>query len=148
MAIWQYKLFAIPEEELKSYFNNIDNIPIEAFDNIEWWKYRTYKSVNFNSFKELSFQESWSKDIKQLGDINSDCVEIFVQEEKIIEISIRIDLRKNYKSMIEYICEFGQNNHLCFLNGEFKLISSIPEVINQDISDYKIFEEFTKKLDS
>lgn len=146
MAIWQYKLFAIPEEELKSYFNNIDNISIEAFDNIEWWKYRPYKSINFNSLK-LPFQESWSKDIKQLGDISSDCIETFVQEEKIIEISIRIDLRKNYKPMVEYICEFAQDNSLCFLNDKFKLISSIPQVINQDISNHKIFEEFTNKLD-
>lgn len=147
MAIWQYKLFAIPEEEKKSYFKNIDVIPIEAFDNIEWWKYRSYNSVDFNSFKELPSRESWSKDIRQLGDINSDCVETFVQEEKIMEISIRIDLRKNYEPMVEYVCNFGQDNLLCFLNGEYKLISPIPELINQDISDYKIFEEFTKKLD-
>ena len=147
MAIWQYKLFAIPEEELKSYFNDIGNISIEAFDNIEWWKYRTCKSVDFNSFKELPIQESWSKDIKQLGDIDSDCVETIVQEEKIIEIANRIDLRKNYKLMVEYICEFGKHNHLCFLNVEFKVLFSTPEAICKDIRDYKVFEEFKKKLD-
>lgn len=147
MAIWQYMIFAIPEEELESYFKNVDFIPNVAFNNIEWWKYRTYKSVNFNSFKELTFQESWSKNIKQLGHIDSDCVEVFVQGEEITEIAIRIDLRKNYKPMVNYICEFGQDNHLCFLNNDFKLLFSLPEVIHQDINDYRLFDEFTKKLD-
>lgn len=40
MAIWQYQLFLVPEEEMTSYFGDEESITLSDFDEIEWWKYR------------------------------------------------------------------------------------------------------------
>lgn len=142
MAIWQYKLFAVPSEEFRSYFNETDIISIEAFDHIEWWRYLTYKSINFNSLRDLPLSESWSKDIILLGDVNSNCVEILIDGEKLIEVSLRIDLRTKYKVMIESVCAFAEDNGLLFLNENLKRIFPFPEIISRDIDNHGAFKGF------
>jgi hypothetical protein len=146
MAIWQYKLFAIPEEEYESYFKNNNFILIEGFDNIEWWKYREYESIDFSSFNALSLCESWTKEIIMLGNIDSDCVEVLMDKNKVQEISIRVDLKKDYGGMVNSICKFGNDNNLCFLNVKLKVLFPERQIINQDIIDNNTFGEFIAKI--
>lgn len=146
MAIWQYKLFAIPEEEFDTYFKNKKFISAEDFNGIEWWIYRTYKSIDFNSFGNLSLSESWTKKIIMFGDIDSDCVEVLVEGEELCEIAIRVDLRKNYEGMLTSICKFGQDNNLYFLNDRFKVLFPKLQLINQDITDNDAFAEFIARI--
>lgn len=146
MAIWQYKLFVLPEEEVSSYFSSETSITDEALNEIEWWKYRQSEIICFDSIKELlSPKKSWSNSIILFGDVDSSCLEVLIESEKIVEVSIRIDLRANYRNIIVAICEFCQQNSLMLLNYRLELLAPNTAILEEDIIKYKTFNEFIKQ---
>lgn len=146
MAIWQYKLFVLPEEEVSSYFSSETSITDEALNEIEWWKYRQSEIICFDSIKELlSPKKSWSNSIILFGDVDSSCLEVLIESEKIVEVSIRIDLRANYRNIIVGICEFCQQNSLMLLNYRLELLAPNAAILEEDIIKYKTFNEFIKQ---
>ncbi|TKC12039.1 hypothetical protein FA048_00015 [Pedobacter polaris] len=146
MAIWQYRLFVIPEEEINSYFLNEDYLSEDAFNEIDWWKYKRIDEISLGDLISLLAEsKSWSNNIYQLGNIESDCLEILFNKQKILEISIRVDLRNNYNSLIEAICKFGRRNALIFLNYNLKLLSPDEIILKEDISNYNLFDDFITK---
>lgn len=147
MAIWQYQIFIVPEEEINSYFEKDGIISSDALNEINWWKYRQLDITSFDVFKVLfSIRESWTKDIILFGDEGSSCIEILMEEGRIIEISARIDLRYNYKQFVTILCEFAQKNNCTFLNNDLKIISTNTQLIEQDIENYTVYKSFFDKL--
>ncbi len=97
MAIWQYKLFILPKEEVISYFENQRTIGEDDFNEIEWWKYRQLTADNFNSLvAQLPQNISWSRDIILFGNTDSNCVELLYENNIAVEVSGRIDLRYDH----------------------------------------------------
>lgn len=147
MAIWQYHMFLIPEEEASSYYPKDNFVPRQALDEIEWWKYRQLGIDSFEAFKDLLSQnKSWSNDIILFGDESSDCIELVVEENKIVEISIRVDLRKKYSLFINTLCEFAQKHKCLILSGELKIIAPNEIAINQDIKSNPAYADFLNLL--
>ncbi len=151
MAIWQHKLFLLPKEELESYFGNSaePNINMTDFDNIDWWKYREINIEAFSVFSNvLKKEDSWSKNIIQYGNLDSTCIELILENSKIVEASTRIDLRKNNETFIKILMSFALNNDLVFLSCKKKLNivypneHNIKEEIKESIVDYDTFLDF------
>ena len=92
MAIWQVALH---------YVKNGDNIDYSS-------------SAFLSSFKKIEefFPEtkSWSKTIKQYGELDSTCIEMDIDESD--EISIRIDLRSISKEQLQALVDFAVANGL------------------------------------
>lgn len=60
--------------------------------------------------KVLPKTKSWSNNIIQFGDLDSTCIEIYLDDDN--EISVRIDLRNCGRKEIESILEFATENNL------------------------------------
>ena len=107
MAIWQYQLFIIPKEEINSYFENSEYIEKAALDEINWWKFRAFEKVEFESFRKvLKQKKSWSQEILLFGEEESNCFEVLFKSNKIIEVLARIDLRTDYYCFLDNLCAF------------------------------------------
>ncbi|WP_421829162.1 hypothetical protein [Larkinella sp.] len=147
MAIWQYQLFVIPGEEINSYFGDNLFIDNNALNEINWWKYRQLTINNFNIFKSfLPLKQSWSSDIILFGDESSNCIELLMDNNIIVEISIRIDVRNNYKEFVLALCDFSQKYGCVLLNDTLKILSPIAELIEQDIIIHPLYKSFLDKL--
>ena len=59
MAIWQYKIYALPAEEYNTFFAGKQQINEDAFDEIKWWKYRKPKKIG-ERFPYLPLTKSWN----------------------------------------------------------------------------------------
>lgn len=147
MAIWQYQLFLLPKEEIKSYFKNDLFISEDDLNEIDWWKYSELKPMDFSVFSKILPQsKSWSDDITIYGNVDSDCIEVIVENNKIKEVSIRIDLRYSNKQLIADLCKFSEQYSCVFLNIYFKIINPIQELIEDDINQYPVYKSFINKL--
>lgn len=143
MAIWQYQIYMIPEEEISSYFKNDKFISYDDFNEIKWWKYRQLNIKSFDLFTDLlPKKDSWSDDIILFGDESSNCIEILKEQDLIIEISIRIDLRLDCKKIINLLCEFTINNNCMFLNDKLEVLHPNVESIKSSIASYPVYKTF------
>ncbi|MNK04939.1 hypothetical protein D3C87_228130 [compost metagenome] len=147
MAIWQYQLFFVPEEEIGSSFSKTDSIRIQDFDGIDWWKYRQLEISQFDMFESiLPRQKSWSDNVIIFGDEANDCVVLLKEKNKIIEISARIDLRNNFDVFLNYLCNTASENNCVFLNDNLKILYPSYKTIKYDIENYDRYKSFLDKL--
>lgn len=147
MAIWQYQIYIVPEEEVDSYFKNENSISYDDLSEIKWWKYRQLKIDSFNTFiKLLPRKDSWSREIILFGDESSNCIEVLLEENLIIEISIRVDLRLDYKGFINLLCEYALSNKCMFLNDKLEILYPNLKLLENDIMNYPRYKAFLDKL--
>lgn len=117
MAIWQHKIFIVPSEEIESYFGKNTIITMYDFENIDWWKYKKINVQDFLIFNNvLEEKKSWTKDIIQYGHLDSTCLEIIIENSKVVEVSTRIDLRKDNQLFFNELIYFALKNNLLFLS--------------------------------
>lgn len=87
MAIWQYQIFIVPEEEVNSYFKGFICITEEALNEINWWKYRQFDIESFVVFKTiLPRNKSWNNEIILFGDEKSNCVEVLMKRIRLLNL--------------------------------------------------------------
>lgn len=98
MAVWQVD------------FSVIDKNKTGNDEDICYWE---KEPVNAYDITFLNKCESWSKDIIQYGDLQETCIELLVEDERIVEINVRLDLRSLTKELlmnvIEYIIRLNAN---------------------------------------
>lgn len=111
MAIWQVDFKIINIEKLKlvkKYKNN-------KIEDIDWIGFE----LNSESIKSLKIilteRKSWSENLKQYGDIEKTCVELFYQNNVLLEVSCRIDVRNLIKKEIIAIIDFINSNNALIL---------------------------------
>ena len=121
MAIWQVD-FSVIDKNKKNNDKDIcywEKEPINAFD------------ITF-----LNKYESWSRDIIQYGDLQKTCIELLVENERIVEINVRLDLRTLTKELlmnvIEYIIRLNAN---IYYKNEI-VIPSIKNICSIIINSY------------
>jgi hypothetical protein len=147
MAIWQYKLYFLPEEEVRSYFPNDGALSENAFNEVQWWKYRQLYTSNFTYVTpELPLRKSWSDDIILFGELDSNCFEVLTESGIVVEASARIDLRADYRDMITLVCQFGQDNNLLLLDYRWDILPPENTLLERFISKYRLFDDFLNKL--
>ena len=92
MAVWQIC------------FSLIDSNKTKNSDDIVYWD---NEPNNVYDISFLPLAESYSNDIIQYGDLQNTCIELLKENNKVIEISVRLDLREinenQIKSIINYI---------------------------------------------
>lgn len=95
MAIWQVDFYLIGDFPQKSDPNFINSLKPLQDTFGEFW--------------------SWSRDIKQYGNVDETCIEIYTKGEVIKAICVRLDMRSLKKHEIEVICEFAAANNFMIL---------------------------------
>lgn len=98
MATWQV------------YFSAVDKNKKNNDEDICYWD---KEPVNVYDISFLKKNESWSNDIIQYGSLQSTCIELLMENGRIVEISIRLDLRMLTKSLlinvVDYIIRLNSN---------------------------------------
>lgn len=112
MAIWQITFYIIDAS-----VNNINLDQDTDFDDSYFWKnstrdVRLFKSVGLF----LEENKSWSSQIKQYGDLKSNCLEVYFDDmDKILSVSFRIDFLSDYVLILEKVLIFCLNNNLAIV---------------------------------
>ncbi len=103
MAIWQFYCNIIPTRE------NIDKL---SYDDIISWEGISCPMISTDF---LQREKSWSANIVQYGKTDETCIEFIYQEDKLEEISCRLDLRTLSKNDLIQIIKYVQDIKACFL---------------------------------
>ncbi len=107
MAIWQFECMIIPKDRDRKNYKNNDQY-------ISWIGANTPDDALIFLSNHFPFKKSWSYDIKQYGNNDSTCIELFLAGDNIEEIRCRLDLRNISKQLLTNILKF-----IDMINGEF-----------------------------
>jgi hypothetical protein len=111
--------------------NSLDR---ETFDESDWWEdqlmCKDYQSI-ISSFLEEGV--SWSKSLRLWGDLEKDCVSILMDNHRIVEVEIRIDVRRVNTSYVENICHFAKLCDCMLLTEDLNLIEPDGELLLRQI---------------
>jgi hypothetical protein len=149
MAIWQYTLELIRKEDLDIIG---DDIGTEAYNGFDFWQAGAgYTSEYFTPITQLLPQgESWSKNIKLYGNEDSTCIELIVEDSKIVEVVIRLDFRNDYSKLLNEIIEFCTFNSLLLLDEEHNILPLNETSIGYQIKNspqYSRLQTLSNKAD-
>ena len=98
MAIWQFEYMIIPKGR---------RVEECLEDEIISWKGIEIPDNAIKKISELLPQEkSWSKDIEQYGSIEGTCIKFLYEDNSIVEINCRLDLRNLSKVILTEIIAF------------------------------------------
>ena len=104
MATWQIS-FNVIEKNKK----NVD-------EDICYWN---KEPVNATDVIFLEKIESWSNDIIQYGNLDSTCIELLLEDRRIVEVSIRLDMRTIDKALLTAVINYIKNMDAeIYYNGE------------------------------
>jgi len=150
MAIWQVSFFVIRETKLKT----IDVMNVEANqDALLVWD---ETQISIDSLEKISKvlppTISWSENIKQFGEIESTCVNLFYSNNGTgnVEISCRLDIRSLSESEFLTIIDFiNQNNGVILYEYEIyeATVNSLKNIITNSRS-FKFCKDPKAFLDS
>ncbi len=141
MAIWQYTFKIIPRSDLKE-LGAITYLLNEDYNNFNFWRNGNYTVDFFEQLTSiLQSKPSWSKDIKLYGTEESNCIEIFMDDSFLSEVTVRIDYQSNYTNLLNCLLEFCVLNSLALIgeNGEVLHLNATSIVLAiQNSSQYKM----------
>lgn len=122
MAIWQFDFMIVPQNKDIEDYNDNDNY-------MSWHGIKMPEdSLEFLSI-HLPIRKSWSNDIRQYGDKDSTCIEIYMLDDDIDEIRCRFDMRNISKTLLENIVSFiNMINGKVYINGK-SYKADIPSII-------------------
>jgi hypothetical protein len=147
MAIWQYTFELIPKEDLSLLS---DNIELESYSKFNFWEGGGLDFEYFTPITQLlPMGKSWHKDIRIYGNEDSNCIKLVTENNKIVEVIIRIDFRSDYSNLLSTIIEFCKFNSLVLLDERFTVMSlneiNIDYVIKSSSQYIKLKEGYNKK---
>lgn len=113
MAIWQFTFMIVRRENVESKTKKEIQMNL---DGIYSWK---GFFMNNESLEKLGItlekEGSWSKNRKQYGKLDETCIELLYENNDLLEISCRLDVRSLTKAIIVNILEFIKENNSLIL---------------------------------
>ncbi len=115
MAIWQITFYIIDAS-----VNNISLDQNTDFDDTYFWENSNRDVTLFKSVGLfLEENKSWSSQIKQYGNLKSNCLEVYCDDlDKILSVSFRIDFLSDYDLILEEVLNFCLNNNLTIMTSK------------------------------
>ena len=94
------------------------------------WKTKPLHSEVFDRLRQLfTIGKSWSENLEVLGDLESTCVTILRERDRVIEAEARLDLRTVSAEIINAILDFSTAINCQLLTDDNKVINpSLPEL--------------------
>ncbi|AQY51472.1 hypothetical protein PWEIH_14841 [Listeria weihenstephanensis FSL R9-0317] len=112
MAIWQFEMFILPEEQVHSGYNDRSEIS---------WEGKSITESSKGKLEDILIRtKSWSDEIEQYGSSDGTCMEIFHDGNQVMDIHARLNLRNLTKTELLGIIDFIKENKAAILsdNGE------------------------------
>jgi len=132
MAIWQYTFEIIPRKSLVT-IGVTDFLTDGDYEKYNFWE-NFDEGINFfiSLVVEIGMNESWSEDVVIYGNEESTCIKIFLENDKITGVIVRIDIRYNYSLILNSIIQFCISNGLVILD-DLKILDLDASIISQRI---------------
>jgi hypothetical protein len=150
MAVWQYVAYLVPTASLQEdgtltgivTHNDGFELPTVAFP---------FEPPEFEALANdyLPPAKSWSPKIRIWGDDAKDDVDLFVEDGRVVEVRVRLDLRDVTIERVQRLVRFAQMLRCCFVEGrkgevvparEDALLQSIRESLSaQFVTDPRGF---------
>lgn len=135
MAIWQYTLYLIPEQKLSEVFSNTPvQINSDVWNETDWWKDYAL-SANFNQQISLFLPEgnSWNAQTKVWGKTDETEISVHYENNKVDEVTIKLDLRSITSPLVEKICQTAQMCNCLMLTENLKIIRPDKRLLVESI---------------
>lgn len=141
MAVWQFDLKILPVDKVLNKYKKLPTkVSWETCDEVFNWKDCRVSKKSLMSLENiLSPQKSWSKNIKQYGNTDETCVKLFFENNSLLEVSVRLDIRSVTKKMLFAIVYFAEENHGVFVSEEEDLIEPSLEFILKALKSSKAY---------
>ena len=112
MAIWQFSLFPIPIESMKTRFEIVPaKLSIDDAEDTPWWLgHQPAKGFEDGIVRMLGESPSWSKSMRIWGEERSNSILIGYLTEERLEVEwveVRIDLSNFSKEFVREVCEWA-----------------------------------------
>ncbi|MGE0567640.1 MAG: hypothetical protein AB7O73_06800 [Bacteroidia bacterium] len=146
MAIWQYTFYVLPKEAVTDITPSLVFLKDDdGFDDSPYWKYVAVEPSFFEPVKEfLPLGNSWSKDLILYGDVDSNCLEVFLEESKLVEsVSIRIDFRSNYEALLDKLLLFLMKNNMMVLGEDLNPVKLNEYDFNMKIKGSEQYSKYS-----
>ena len=121
MAIWNFRVNFVPSDCLIQMYGALPLIITEdEINQLKPWK---DKYFDFHLLDDIAPEgDSWSEDIRVWGNDKTDSISVIYDEEEIIWVCAKMDLRGRYSQFASQIVEYAQkmdcilhlNNNKCF----------------------------------
>jgi len=146
MAIWQYTFRIVPKDDLKE-LRVTTRLPDDDFEAFNFWRIGNYPLKFFEQLTSIfESRESWCSDIKLYGSEDSNCIEIFIDDDAISDVTVRIDYTSDYGFILNQLIEFCISNSLSMLDEKNNVLHLDVTAIMQLIcssSQFKKMGELT-----
>jgi hypothetical protein len=120
MAIWQWDVWIIPKTEVLKLFSTIPEfMDLDWFESVEWWN-NVSKIKLKTTFESLlpNYDTPWAKNTQSWGSDEGDRIELRIEDEKIIDVVIRVDLRELNVNFLHSLVKFSEFNDFLFYSFE------------------------------
>ena len=132
MAIWQYTFELIPRAKLIKLFGDVpQTIDADDYEQVEWWSDGTNLTADFEN-RLASFAasyKSWSADVKCWGAEDCNVVQVIMDGGRVVELSVRFDLRKLDETFLHNMVGFARDNECVFLTESMRVIEPSADVL-------------------
>ncbi len=127
MAIWQFHVIVVPEEKILKKYKCIPDNVNEVEDIQSWEGYSLDEFTLVKMSETLKFATSWADNIKQFGALDKNCIELFYDNNQLIEISLRLDLRDITIDIIKLVIDFTRQNKALLITNNGHVIKPVIE---------------------
>ncbi|MCI5090544.1 hypothetical protein [Phaeodactylibacter sp.] len=132
MAIWQYTFLVVPQHSVssKSFEPQYDEDGLFE-DNVFWSSISASTSLFEDFEKILPKGKSWSKDLLIFGNEESNCLEVYRENDQVASVSLRVDYSCDYEVFLREVIEFFHSKKLAVIDENHQFLEvSYPSIKN------------------
>lgn len=128
MAIWQCDFHLVLDSWLKTTGREqLALLPEEVMEEEPWWQAASLLPNYSEQLAQFAPRtKSWSADIEIYGEEEGNCLKVSHDEERVVSVWVRIDLRQLDRSFIDGVLSFARSQQCHLVNIEGRLIA--PEL--------------------
>lgn len=145
MAIWQCDFHLVLDSWLKETGREESTVlPEAAMEEGLWWQ---TDSLSPNYSEQLAQfaprTKSWSADIDIYGEEEGNCLKVSHDEERVVSVWVRIDLRQLEPSFIDGVLSFVRSQQCHLINIEGRLIAPELDSLRTVLKDSRAYRFVT-----
>lgn len=145
MAAWQYTFELIPRAKLIKLFGDVPpNVSAGDYEAAEWWSDAQPVGDYENCLASFAAPcKSWSADMKCWGAEDSNVVKAVLDAGRVVELSVRFDLRTSDEAFLLGVVNFARDNECLFLTESMEMVEPLADVLKATLmsSDARRFVE-------
>lgn len=143
MATWQYTFYVVPKAAVIQQYGSVPGkLAREVFDTFDWgaWQFKDDLVQEFDAL--LPRFKGWSANALDWGDEDGNHLQLWLRNDRVDELRVRIDVRTLDVSFINEIVELFQRNNCLFvlIEDELRVIEPRTALLIQEIKGSIAFQ--------